>query len=67
MSEKKLKRSSQKKLLGVCGGIAEYFNVDPTLVRLIWVVLSLACGFGLLAYLIFALIMPSDEDTPKSA
>lgn len=60
--EKKLYRIEEgKKLLGVCGGFAEYFNIDPTLVRLIWVLISLAAGCGLLAYIICGLIMP-----PKS-
>lgn len=53
MNEKKLyKSSTDKKLAGVCGGIAEYFNIDSTLVRLGWVV------FSLLAYIIAAIIMP---------
>ena len=48
-----------KKLTGVCGGIAEYFNVDPTLVRIGWVIASFAFGCGLLAYIICAIIMPN--------
>ena len=59
MNEKKLyKCSTDKKLAGVCGGIAEYFNIDSTLVRLGWVLFSLLGGSGLLAYIIAALIMP---------
>ena len=59
MNEKKLYNSStDKKLAGVCGGIAEYFNIDSTLVRLGWVVFSLLGGSGLLAYIIAAIIMP---------
>ena len=59
MNEKKLyKSSTDKKLAGVCGGIAEYFNIDSTLVRLGWVVFSLLGGSGLLAYIIAAIIMP---------
>lgn len=42
----------------MCGGIAEYFNIDPTLVRLGWVLFSLLGGSGLLAYLIAAIIIP---------
>ena len=58
--EKKLYKSETNKMLaGVCGGIAEYFNIDPTLVRLGWVVFSLLGGSGLLAYIIMAIIMPS--------
>ena len=59
MNEKKLyKSSTDKKLAGVCGGIAEYFNIDSTLVRLDWVLFSLLGGSGLLAYIIAAIIMP---------
>ena len=46
------------KLLGVCGGIAEYFNIDPTLVRLGWIILLCCFGSGLLAYLIAAIVIP---------
>ena len=59
MNEKKLyKSNTDKKLAGVCGGIAEYFNIDSTLVRLGWVVFSLVGGSGMLAYIIAAIIMP---------
>jgi phage shock protein C len=59
MSEiKRLYRSNNEKMLGgVCGGMAEYFNVDPTIVRLVWVVFAL-CGAGILAYLIGWIIIP---------
>lgn len=56
---KRLYRSGKDKILGgVCGGIAEYFNIDPTIVRLIWVFFALAYGTGILAYLIGWLIIP---------
>ena len=59
---KKLCRSRvNKKIAGVCGGIAEYFNIDPTLVRLGWVLLSVLGGSGLLAYIICAIIMPENS------
>ena len=59
MNEKKLyKSSTDEKLAGVCGGLAEYFNSDSTLVRLGWVVFGLLGGSGLLAYIIAAIIMP---------
>ena len=59
---KKLYRSTtNKKLFGVCGGLAEYFDVDPTVVRIIYLLLLLGAGFGLLAYLICALIMPEKK------
>ena len=55
--EKLYKSRTDKKLCGVCGGIAEYLEVDSTIVRLITVIFALACGSGLLAYIIAALIM----------
>ena len=59
MEGKKLyKSNTDKKIAGVCGGIAEYFNIDATLVSLGWVVFSLLGGSGLLAYIIAAIIMP---------
>lgn len=61
--EKKLYRSNtNKKIAGVCGGLAEYLNMDPTVVRLIWVLVALFAGAGLLAYLICALIIPEKPD-----
>ena len=63
MATKKLTRSTNKVLAGVCGGIAEYFDVDPTLIRVCYVALSIfTTGFpGLLLYLIMMLIMPAPE------
>ncbi len=59
MDQKRLYRSNTNKMIcGVCGGLAEYINIDPTVVRLLWVVFSFAGGFGLLAYIIAAIIMP---------
>ena len=58
---KRLYRSTRDKMIaGVCGGIAEYFDVDPTIVRLIAVVLIFGWGSGLLAYLIAAIIVPKN-------
>ena len=51
-----------KKIAGVCGGIAEYFDIDPTLVRIAWVVGAFAFGCGVLAYLICALVMPNKSE-----
>ena len=62
MNGKKLYRSDENKMLaGVCGGIAEYFGVDPTLIRLAWVVFSLLGGSGLLAYILAAIIIPRND------
>lgn len=61
-TSKKLYRSrSNRMLAGVCAGIADYFNVDPTIVRLIFVVMALAGGPGLIFYLILALIIPEEQ------
>ena len=58
MEKRFYKSRTDKKLAGVCAGVAEYFEVDPTLVRLIWVVFTFAGGAGVLAYIIAAIIMP---------
>lgn len=59
---KRLYRSSdQKMLLGVAGGLAEYFEVDPTLIRIGFILLTLLGGGGLLLYVVLAVIMPSEE------
>lgn len=58
---KKLTKSSDRKLCGVCAGIAEYFNIDPTIIRVIWVIYTLLIGAGLFAYIICAIIMPNKE------
>ncbi|MDF2484877.1 MAG: putative stress-responsive transcriptional regulator [Herbinix sp.] len=59
MEQKRLYRTNSNKMIcGVCGGLAEYINIDPTVVRLLWVVFALAGGFGVLAYIIAAIIMP---------
>lgn len=60
---KKLQRSANRILAGVCGGIAEYFDLDPTLIRVVYVLLSLfsACFPGLLVYIIMMLLMPNNN------
>ncbi len=60
MSKKKLyKSNTDYKISGVCGGIAEYFDIDSTIVRLVWIIFTLAGGSGLLAYIIASLAMPN--------
>ena len=49
-----------KKLCGVCTGVAAYFGLDPTLIRLAWVVFTLLGGSGIIAYIIVAIIMPEE-------
>lgn len=62
MNGKKLTRSlSDCKICGVCGGIGEYLNLDSTVIRLAFALLSLPGGAGILAYIICALIMPQSD------
>lgn len=59
MESKRLYKSTTNKVVcGVCGGIGEYFNVDPTIIRLLLVLLIFGAGSGLLAYIVAAIIMP---------
>lgn len=59
--EKKLKRSNNKVLAGVCGGLAEYFGMDATVVRTIYALLVIFAGVGVLLYLILLLLMPQAD------
>ena len=59
MEQKRLYRSRDNRMIcGICGGLAEYFNVDPTLVRLATVLVACMVGSGILAYIIAAIIIP---------
>lgn len=61
-SQKRLERSEQNKVIaGVAGGLGEYFSIDPTLVRLVFILLTIFGGSGILIYLIFWLIMPKND------
>ncbi len=61
--EKRLYKSNvDKKLDGVCAGIGEYFNVDPTVIRLLWVLATLFAGAGVLAYIVAAIVMPRNPN-----
>ena len=64
MEKKRLYKTegTSKKICGVCGGIAEYFDVDPTLVRVAWVIAALCGSMGFWAYLICAIIMPNKSE-----
>ena len=62
MKKRLYKIEEGKKLCGVCGGIAEYFDIDPTIVRLLWVILIFCAGTGVLAYFIAAIIMPNKNE-----
>lgn len=66
MQKKRLYRIEEgSKLWGVCGGIAEYFDLDPTLVRLGWVLFVALGGSGILAYIIAALVIPKKSEVMK--
>lgn len=59
MRDKKLyKSNTDKKIFGVCGGIAEYLNIDSTIIRLLWILIICIFGTGILAYFLAALVMP---------
>ena len=59
MDQKKLTKSQTNRMLcGVCAGLAEYFGIDPTVVRLLWVILTFCGGSGIIAYIIAAIIIP---------
>lgn len=63
MTNKKLYKSNVNKMIaGVCGGIGEYFDIDPTLVRLAWAVFCCIGGSGIVAYIIAAIIIPQNPE-----
>ncbi len=59
MGKKLFKSNKNKVLTGTCGGIGEYFDIDPTIIRLIFIAVFVAGGSGLLIYIISALVIPS--------
>lgn len=61
---RRLQKGKNRLLLGVAGGIAEYFNADPVIIRVIFVLLVFANGIGILLYLLLALLMPKAEAAP---
>lgn len=60
MEKRLYKSKTNKTIAGVCGGIGEYFGIDPTIIRLIWVAFCLAGGSGILAYVIACFIIPDE-------
>ena len=59
--QKKLYRSAtDKKLAGVCGGVAKYLNMDPTVIRVLWAIISLSAFVGVVAYILCAFIIPEE-------
>lgn len=61
MQKRLMRDMKDVKIAGVCSGIAKYFGVDPTLVRVIWGILAFAYGFGIIPYLICWWVMPIDD------
>lgn len=63
MDERKrlYKSRNNKMICGVCAGIADYFNIDPSIMRVLWAVLALAAGTGVLAYIACAIILPEGD------
>ena len=61
---KKLYKDKKNAMLsGVCAGVAKYFDMDPTIIRLIWVFVTLVGGSGLVAYVVCAIVIPDEPDT----
>ena len=63
MNKRLYRSNSSRMIAGVCGGIAEYFNVDPTIVRVIWTIASIFIPAGIVAYLAGMFIIPEKPDS----
>ena len=61
MADKKLVRSADKKIAGVCGGLADFLGLDASIIRIVWLLCVLLGGFGLLAYFIMWIVMPAQK------
>ena len=65
---KRLYRSRRdRKIAGVCGGMAEYFGIDPVIPRIVWVALILGAGIGLIAYIICWIVIPAEPEGATAA
>jgi phage shock protein C len=63
LQPKRFYKIEDKKIIsGVCGGVAEYFNIDPSIVRIIWALLAFAYGTGLLAYIVAAVVLQKKSE-----
>ena len=67
MAKRIYRSRSDKVIAGVCGGLAEYFGLDPVLIRLVWVVLVICAGTGILAYIIAWILIPKEPETRTAA
>lgn len=61
MTKKLYLSNDDKKICGVCGGIAEYFEIDSTIVRILWILFVMVGGSGIIAYIICALVIPKNR------
>ena len=64
MKKRLYRTKTDRKLAGVCGGVAEYFNIDPTIVRVVWALLAFFYGTSILLYVIMAFVVPEKPDAP---
>lgn len=62
MQKRLFKSKTDKKIAGVCGGLAKYFDIDPSIIRIVWAALVLCLGTGLLLYILAALILPYETE-----
>ena len=62
MEKKLYKSKTDKKIFGVCGGIAEYFGIDSTIIRLLWALSIVCAGVGLAAYIVTAIVLPENPN-----
>ncbi len=62
MAKRLYKIEQGRKIFGVCGGLAEYLNVDVVIVRIVWAVLGICYGLGILLYLVFAFVLPNKSE-----
>ncbi|MCR5208555.1 MAG: PspC domain-containing protein [Eubacterium sp.] len=64
--KKRLYRDTKNQVLsGVCSGIAKYFDIDPVIIRVIWVLITLAGGSGIIAYIVCMLVIPEEPDVTE--
>ena len=65
--EKKLYRSKSNRMIaGVCAGLAEYLNIDVSIIRILWALIALTAGVGVLLYIVCAFVVPEKPETPEN-
>lgn len=67
MEKRIYKTEKDKKIFGVCAGVAEYFNMDPTIVRIAWAIISFFFGIGIILYLVCAFVFPNKSEVVGAA